>query len=305
MITRHEYKGGVWVDIENPTDEEVRDLAHEFQIGPHIEKEIVSPTPYPQVLADANSTLLILHFPAHGSEDGESKNQEIDFIVGRNFIITVRYEVVAPLYHLKKLLETENIVAKQSMVTTDVLLEILFAHLYTAVREHTSHILARLERVESQMFDRHESKTIHSISNVNREYLHMEAALANHEEPLSHFLHAIMEKDSFGAGFAERVNRIMTEHLQLMRLVATHRKIATELRETNIALIEARQNDIMKTLTVVTFVFLPLELITFVFGMHALGTPLEQNPNAFWIILGAMAVVGICITLFIAKKRWI
>jgi magnesium transporter len=87
--------------------------------------------------------------------------------------------------------------------------------------------------------------------------------------------------------------------------VKTHRAIATEMRETNIAILGANQNEIMKTLTVITFIFLPLELITFVFSMHVLGTPLDNNPNGFWIIVGSMIGIGAVITLFLAKKRWI
>ncbi|MCX6789948.1 MAG: hypothetical protein NTV60_00270 [Candidatus Kaiserbacteria bacterium] len=61
----------------------------------------------------------------------------------------------------------------------------------------------------------------------------------------------------------------------------------------------------MKTLTVINFIVLPLELITFIFGMHALGAPLEQNPNAFWIIMAAMLGIGGLMTTLLARKRWL
>jgi Mg2+ and Co2+ transporter CorA len=77
------------------------------------------------------------------------------------------------------------------------------------------------------------------------------------------------------------------------------------MRETNIAILGANQNEIMKTLTVITFIFLPLEFITFVYGMHAPGTPLEGDPNAFWLITGTMTVIALIIAFFLAKKRWI
>jgi zinc transporter len=56
---------------------------------------------------------------------------------------------------------------------------------------------------------------------------------------------------------------------------------------------------------VITFIFLPLELITFIFGMHVLGTPLADDPNAFWIIVGSMTIISIIIAAFMARKRWI
>ena len=305
MIFRYNYRGGVWVDLEQPTEDEIRQIAQEFSINERIETELFSPTPAPLVVDGGTSVLLVLHFPTQGTESGETENQEIDFIVGGNFIATVRHEVIAPLHHLKKLFETRDLVAGHESITTDVLLEILFAHLYAAVRDHTNHLTDSLERIERNMFDGRERTTVRAISNISRSFLHLEAALANQEEPLSRFLNAHTLRDFFDASFDERTQRILAERAQAMRLIKTHRAVATEMRETNSALLESRQNEIMKVLTVITFIFLPLELITFIFGMHALGDPLEQMPNAFWIIIGSMFALGALITLILAKKRWI
>ncbi len=305
MIFRHEYPEVVWVDLEQPTEEETRAIAREFSIGERLEKEMLSPTPTSLVTREGNTTLLVLHFPAHDAEDGMTKNQEVDFIVGDNFILTVRYEVVAPLHHLQKLLETQKIVLKHVALTTDVLLEILFAHLYTSVHDYTNHIVSRLARIEEDMFDGSERKTILSILRVSREFLHMETALADQEGPLTRFLAALADSNAFKAPFLERTERILAGRSQIARLVETHRAITAELRETNVALLESRQNEIMKTLTVITFSVLPLELIALVFGMHALGTPLEQDPNAFWIIIIVMLGIVAFMTLFFARKRWI
>lgn len=305
MIFRYEYPGGVWVDLEQPNADEIRRVAREFSISERLETELLSPTPSPLVAGDDTAALLVLHFPAQ--EDGGStpKSQEIDFIVGNRFVVTVRYEVIVPLHHLKKLLETEQIVSNHNGISTDVLLEILFAHLYTSVRDHTDHVSSNLERVERDMFDGHESKTVRQISNISREFLHLEAALANQEESLGHFLNVLKERNFFGASFAARATRIEAERTQVAHLIKTHRAIASEMRETNIALLEARQNEIMKTLTVMTFSVLPLELITLTFGMHMPGTPLEGNPDAFLIIMTIMFSIVVVMVLFFAKKRWL
>ena len=155
------------------------------------------------------------------------------------------------------------------------------------------------------MFSGLEHSTVRLISNISREFLHVEASLANQEEPLGRFLKSIHARGSFGPSFVERIERIEAERAQVARLVKTFRAVATELRETNASLLESRQNEIMKTLTVITFIVLPLELVTFIFGMHALGTPLEKNPNAFWIILTAMFSLGAFMVFFLARKRWL
>ena len=305
MIFRYEYQGGVWIDLEQPSKEEIRQIAHEYSISERIEKELLSPTPVPLVASDAGATLLVLHFPAHDAENGETGSQEIDFVIGTHFILTVRYEIIAPLYHLKKQLETQKLVAPHALITAEVLFEILFVHLYTSVRDHINHVVDHLARVERDMFDGAERTTVRSISSISREFLHMEAALANQEEPLERFLHVLGQHDFFKASFAERVEHILAERTQIARLVTTHRAVAGELRETNIALLEAGQNEIMKTLTIVNFIFLPLGLISWIFAMRTENMPLIDSPNAFWIVLAIMFGVAMLLTAFFIKKRWL
>jgi magnesium transporter len=305
MIFRHEYLNGVWVDLEQPNENDIRQIAEEFSIGEHIEKELIYPTPMPLVSVDENMALLVLHFPMHGINDGETKSQEVDIVVGKNFIITVRYEVVAPLHHLKKLLEAQNLVEGHTQITTDVLLEVLFAHLYTSVRDHINHVADNLSRVEKDMFDGRERTTVRSISNISREFLHAEAALVTQEESLGHFMSVLAQLNFFDESFKLRAERIKTGRSNVARVVKTHRAVATELRETNIALLGASQNEIMKTLTTVNFIFLPLGLISWTFAMRTEGMPLIDSPNAFWIVLAIMFCVAMLLTAFFIKRRWL
>lgn len=305
MIFRHEQNGTSWIDIEQPTPEEIRAIARELSIGERIETELLAPSPLPLVAGDAEHALLVLHFPSHGGDGGETKSQEIDFVVGQKFVLTVRYEVVAPLHHLRKLLEANGLVGAHFDMRADMFLEILFAHLFAAIRDHTNHIAGRLSRIEKEMFAGHERDAVLRISEINREFLHLQAAIANHEEPLIRFLKALERRNFFGPAFGERAERIQGENEQLGRLIGTHRAVGTELRETNAALLESRQNEIMKTLTVVTFIILPLELVANVFAMSVPGLPFAGNPNAFYIVMALMLAIGGMLTLFFASKRWI
>lgn len=308
MIYRQEHAGGVWVDLESPGDDEIRQIAQEFNISERIETELLSPTPFPLVGGDEQVALAVLHFPSHTGEHGvgeaDTRSQEVDFIVGKRFIITVRYEVIVPLHHLRKLLESEAMLGRKTAITTDMLLEILFTHLYASVRDHTNHITEHLSHVEAEMFAGQERRAVRTISSINREYLHLLAALAGQEEPLGRFLSALGH-GYFGTHFGERAARILGERNQVENLVRTHLALATELRETNSALLNATQNEIMKTLTVVNFIFLPLGLITWIFAMRTDGIPFLSSPNGFWIVMSIMAGVALLLTAFFAKKRWL
>lgn len=305
MIFRYTYSGGIWIDLEHPTEEEVQRIAKEFSISERLETELFSPTPAPLVASDGGATFLVLHFPAHGVAEGEIRDQEIDFVIGNNFIVTVRYEIIEPLHRLQKLLETQQLISSDDTMNTDVLLEILFAHLYTSVRDHIHTVADRLSHIEHDMFNGLERTTIRAISDTGREFLHTEASLANQEGPLGRFLKILSTKAVFGTSFEERAERISSEHNQVARLVKTYRAVSTELRETNSSLLEARQNEIMKTLTIVNFIFLPLGLISWIFSMRTEGMPIIDSPYAFWIVLAIMIGVTVLLTAFFIRRRWL
>ncbi|HEV7913796.1 MAG TPA: magnesium transporter CorA family protein [Albitalea sp.] len=66
-----------------------------------------------------------------------------------------------------------------------------------------------------------------------------------------------------------------------------------------------RTNAIMRTLTVLTAIFLPLNLVTGFFGMNFEGLPLIHSARGFWIIFGLLLVVGIGLSVFFWRKRYI
>jgi magnesium transporter len=66
-----------------------------------------------------------------------------------------------------------------------------------------------------------------------------------------------------------------------------------------------RTNDIMRTLTVLTAIFLPLNLITGFFGMNFEALPLIHSPAGFWIAFGGMLLVGGGLLLYFRRKRYL
>jgi Mg2+ and Co2+ transporter CorA len=66
-----------------------------------------------------------------------------------------------------------------------------------------------------------------------------------------------------------------------------------------------RTNNIMRTLTVLTAIFLPLNLVTGFFGMNFVGLPLIHSPTGFWIVFLAMLALGIGMSVFFWRKRYL
>ena len=66
-----------------------------------------------------------------------------------------------------------------------------------------------------------------------------------------------------------------------------------------------RTNEIMRTLTVLTAIFLPLNLVTGYFGMNFEGLPLIHSATGFWLVSGVMLALGVGSSLYFWRKRYL
>ena len=305
MITRHERGTVTWVDLESPSRDEVREVMEEFDVDERIEEEIAASSPYPLAIAFPGYAYLVLHFPVTGSEDG-TRVQEVDFVVGKNFLITVRYEPIDSLHTLHRVLEAEDLLGTSKKMKADEILTRVMHGLYTAIRAEVEQTGQKLERIEREIFSGKERQAVRKISESTRVLLRFETALARHAEPLADFLAILGTPAFFGTRFDEHAARIEAERTHVAMLVNSLRAIATELRNTNDSILTAAQNRIIQVLTVFSFVSYPPHLLAGIYAMHTTKSmPIVGMAGDFWIILSLMASTVLLFFIIAHKNRWI
>ena len=303
MTERHVRGGVTWVDLEAPNAEELAAVMSEFRIDNRIEEEIASPTPYPLTLATPDYLYLILHFPAGEASEG-TKNQEVDFIVGKDFLITARYEAIDSILALHKLFEAEELLEKHGGEHADALLERVMSRLYGSIHDEIEREGRGLEKIDRDIFAGKERTTVRTISHAGRRLLRFEIALARHEEPLDEFLGALAAPEFFGKRFTERASRLRAAHDHAVGLVSSYRAVLRELRITNDSLLSTSQNEVMKTLTILAVAALPMTLVASIFGMNVQQMPFIHEPFGFYRIIGFMLLASLLVFIVFKVKKW-
>lgn len=92
--------------------------------------------------------------------------------------------------------------------------------------------------------------------------------------------------------------------LKLSDMIETDREMTADLRDSYISLNSNRMNGIMKTLTVITTVFMPLTLIVGIYGMNFAYMPELQWRYGYFVVLGLMAILVIWMILAFRKRGW-
>lgn len=304
MISRYTYQDLIWVDVQSPTTEEVRALMEEFSIHPLAADELLLPTLRPKVDLYPNFIYLILHFPAISHKHDGGHDQEIDFIVGKNFLITTHYDLIDPLHEFSKVFEVNSILEKSNIGNhAGFILFYIMKELYKMLDGELEHIHLDFMEIESKIFNGKERDMVNSISHLNRDLLNFKQTLRPHKEVLESF--EIAGTKFFGQDFSYYLRTIIGEYYKISSILDGHRETLLELRDTNDSLLTTKTNEIMKTLTVTAFIILPLTFIGQIFGMSITGIPFMNDPNAFWIITGSMTIIGIFLFgYFKFFKKW-
>ncbi len=303
MHTRHEHQGLVWVDLESPTRDEVRAVMEEFHVEPLVGEELLLPASKPHAQFHRNYVYLILHFPAL-RHTHTHKEQEVDFVIGKKFLITTHYEAIDPIHNFTKVFEVNSALEGGTVgAHAGFIFFAMLKRLYKGVEHELEFIRRDLTTIEEHIYSGDEVLMVEAISHVARDLLNLRQIIEPHREVL-HTLEtegAQFFGDEFVAYLRSLSNEYYKVHNHIMRLTES----LHELRETNNSLLSTKQNETMKVFTIMAFLTFPLTLVAAIFSMDTKETPLVGLPHDFWIIVGLMALSAAGMITFFKTKKWL
>ena len=303
MIERKQYKGITWIDIESPTAEEIEEVSKQFKLHPLISTELGQPSARPKIDPYHDYIYTILHFPIYQHKLGEQDNQEIDFVIGKSFLITTHYQQISALNKFKVYGLIGEVVGEHKMLPhAGFIFYNILKHLYEEIGDNLHLISKNLASIEEEISMGHEQAMVNKIGVASHDILDIKRAIKSHEGILSSFETA--GKSFFGPEFRYYLSAIIGEHAKLWDSIEDRRETLADLRDTNDSLLNAKSNQVMKVLTIMAFIALPLSLLASIFGMNTEVMPIIGLAHDFWIIVGAMIILSGTMLLYFRYKRW-
>lgn len=304
MIVKYQKKYSVWLDVNMPTKDEVETVSRDYNLNRMIADDLLNPTPKPKVAALGDKLYAVIHIPvfkgSHSESHSRGNEQEIDFVIGRNLLITVRYDSIDAIYKYAKIAEVNEILEREEG-GNHAFVEIM-TEIYKSLFDELAYMEDRLKEIEKKIFQGHEKEMVLSISKIGRNLLHFRRIIEPHGEILEEL--KIQGSDILGKKFNLEMSELLEEWQRLSKSAENHTAFIHELRETNNSLLSTKQNETMKMLTVLAFITLPASLIASIFNM-ATSLPLVGKPYDFEIVLGMMVFASACMFLFFKYKKWL
>jgi magnesium transporter len=285
----------VWVDFDSPAKKETNLLRSFFDFHPLAVEDCVNNLQRPKVEFYEEH----LFYVVHALDEKTLEAKEVDLFTTKNMVVTFHKTEVPEIdfvwNYLKGLKTVPPELGKNELIhkLMDKLVDMYFP------------IMHRLEErvisIESNEDDE-APKLINQIFDIRADLLSLRKTVV----PMRELLYRILESKRVGLDADERsyFHDIYDHLLRLTDMMTSAREMTSDIRDNYISLNSYRMNNIMKTLTVITTIFMPLTFIAGLYGMNFVNMPELKSENGYFYVLGFMILLGVMMFLWFKKKGW-
>src|SRR5580765_6705102 len=297
--------GLTWIHLDSPSLEVAQSLAERFGWHPLDVEDVLSRRQRPKVdtYEEEGYIFAVLHFPAYDPLIQRLNAVELDVFVGPDYLVTLPGADLKPLSRLFNRCEEdeafrEQLFAKGSGRLLYEVLDDLFDYCFP-ILDKIGH---KLDSLEDDVFEGRSSEVVRDLSNAKQEIISYRKIIKPERSTLR-LLERHVER-FLPEELEEYFDDIVDAAERIWDLLDNYKEVIEALEDTNESVINHRQNDILRILTVFSVILLPLTLITGFFGMNV-DFPGFGTAEAFWVIVGVMIGVAVTLIGFFRYKRWL
>ena len=289
----------LWVDLAAPTEEETRILADVFHFHPLSIEDARSSIQFPKAEPYPGYLYVVLHGIDVRKGKQAFATRDVDFFIGPRYLVTVHDGEAASIAHLRELCDRHDRLLAEGPVG-------LFHRIVDSMVDHYRPVMDALEQringLEEEAFTG-QSQLARRMLKLRHELAEMRRVLMPQRDVIGRL--ARREFSAISDEMAYRFRDVYDHVVRLADEAILFQDRVTGILEVNLASISNRLNQVMKVLTVMSTIFLPLTVLS---GMWGMNVPLPHFPGGeaaqFWWVAGIMLGVAVAMLAVFRRNRW-
>jgi magnesium transporter len=288
----------IWVDLESPSEDELGLIGGILRWDHLTIEDLTKQGQRGKLEHFDDYVLLVMHSLSYDGDPPTLNTPEFDFVIGANYIVTTHY---VPLPHITEAREvvghTEAILGQGR----DYLLYMLSDRLVDSYFPVLDAMHEAVDDLEDQIVSNPSNELLSRIFAMKRDSVKLRKAMSPQVEVFSR-----LTAPGLGIVTEDQVVYFRDVHDHLLRAfetVETYRELMSGALDAYLSNVSNRMNEVMKRLTVVAALFLPITFVTGLLGMNLRETPAWQD-SLFRIFLAAMAIFTAIQYVFFRRRGW-
>lgn len=291
----------LWVDLATPSIPEMLILSDTFAFHPLAVEDARAELHYPKVEAYDGYLYAILHGILFEPQEDVFATHDIDFFVGPNYLVTVHQQHSRSIAALQ-----ENVVRNAKLMNEGPVA--LFHRILDQMVDHyvpeIEKFEERLEQIENDVFARPSPELLREILQQKRRVGELRRIMSPQRDAVARL--ARREFIDISTDMSFRFRDVYDHLMRLADDVVLFQDRIAAVLDAHLTTVSNRLNEVMKVLTVVSTILLPLTLLSGIYGMNI---PLPRFPGSdavqFWWVAGIMVAIVGGLLAFFRRLRWI
>lgn len=294
-------KSILWVDLMSIDDAEIDILTEIFNIHPLTIEDLIMANARPKAENFKDYIFLVMFsMDSLDKEKGKIKTDERNFCLGRNFLITAHNDASAAFSTNKERIRKQSPIIKNG---ADFLLYSLLDALVDSYFPIINEFDNMVDEMNDELFRDPTNKTLLKIYVLKNEIMYLRRTIG----PQADVMNVIVRGDIpyISAANVIYLRNIYDNLIRLNDIVGTSRDIVTGAMEAYVSIVSNRLNEIMKTLTVIATIVMPLTLIASIYGMNFKHMPELSSKFGYPIVISVMALLAVLMLYYFKRRKWL
>ena len=296
-------EGELWVDVDSNDLHQHALLEKVFDFHPLAVEDTLSPRTRVKLEEYDRYVFVVMAGVALDQatpDPFDLQTSNLYFFLGKNFLVTVHAIPSAGCDAARdRLLRSPDLLARGAEMTMHHIIDQAVDAYFPLVEE----LNGMVDGLEQKLFEKFDEGLIHEIFKAKRSTF----ALRRHIGPLREVLNILTNRPcGYIRPETQLYYRDVYDHtIRLMESVDTTRDLLAGVLETYLSQTSNRMNRVMKQLSIVATVALPLIVIAGIYGMNFSRMPLIHDPLGFWVAVGSMGIVSLAIVGWLKRRKWL
>jgi len=301
-LIRKEEPSVTWINVDGLGNLDVlQHFGSCYGIHPLVLEDILATDQRPKAVEYDEYLYVVLKMIALEDKNADLRSEQVSMVLGSNYLISFQEGLEGDVFEQVRLRlgnEKARLRAMGADFLLHALLDVIVDHYFLVLEK----LAERIEEVEDELIENPTTATVHAIYQLKRQMLFLHKSVW----PLREMVSALQRRDSPLIKDTTVIYlRDLYDHtVQVLDTLETLREMLSGMLDIYLSSVSNRLNEVMKVLTIIATIFMPLSFVVGWYGMNFKMMPeLEWSYGYPTVLLLCLAIAG-GMAVFFHKKRW-
>jgi magnesium transporter len=291
-----------WIDIHGLAEVKViEEIGRQFNLHQLVLEDILSTNQLPKLEDYGSYIFIIMRKLTWNKDQDEFEFEQTSLILGENYVISLQErdtKLFDPIYERIRV-SKGRVRSMNADYLFYVLIDIIIDNFFIILEKMGEDI----EKIEDLLIKNPEPETLQLIYRMKRSSIELRKSIW----PIREVINKLQREQSSLIGDDLQIYlRDIYDHIfRISDLLENYREIIFGMLDMYLSSVSNRMNDIMKVLTIISTVFIPLSFLAGFYGMNFVYMPEFSQPLAYPILIITMCIIAGVMLYYFKRKRWV